>query len=95
MQFTNYCPKRLVRINYPCEVCLPPEETARKAEMTVANPNQWSRFHILINNCEHFACWCKLGVKVSFQVVKKIRECIDNPVELIKYAIASSESKKK
>ncbi|XP_064616718.1 putative golgin subfamily A member 6-like protein 3 [Liolophura sinensis] len=28
------------------------------------------RYHLLYNNCEHFAFWCRYGVSISFQVLK-------------------------
>ncbi|CAC5361873.1 unnamed protein product [Mytilus coruscus] len=90
LQFTNFGKRKLVRINYPNNDCLPPEITAMNAEMVVADPHRWGPFDILKNNCEHFAVRCKTGVAVSFQVLDKLRECLLNPVQLIRYAVASS-----
>lgn len=90
MQFTDYGKRRLVRINYPNGDCLPPEIVAENAEKLVEDPNRWGAYDLLKNNCEHFASKCKTGVAVSFQVIQKIRECLQNPLQLIKYAAASS-----
>lgn len=42
------------------------------------------------NNCEHFATKCKTGIAISKQVIEKIRECILNPFQVYRYAVASS-----
>lgn len=41
-----------------------PEKTILRALSRIGE----SDYTIFGNNCEHFAFWCKLGVKVSFQV---------------------------
>lgn len=47
-------------------VCLvySPQETVRRARSRM-NENQ---YHLALNNCEHFAFWCKTGMSRSFQV---------------------------
>lgn len=57
--------------------------------MLVADPHVWGPFDLLKNNCEHFAVRCKTGVAVSFQVLEKLKECLLNPTELIRYTVAS------
>ena len=43
---------------------LSPDETIRNAESRVGTAN----YHLLRNNCEHFAAWCCTGRPVSAQV---------------------------
>lgn len=90
MQFTNYGKRRLVRILVNKQNCLPPEEAAQNAEKLIENPHRWRPYDLLANNCEHFAMKCKTGVAVSFQVIQRLRECLKNPLQIIKYAGASS-----
>lgn len=90
LAFTDYGKRRLVRIIYPNNECLPPEIAAQNAEKLVVNPEHWGPYDLLKNNCEHFATRCKTGIAISFQVISKIRECILNPLQLIRYAVASS-----
>ena len=50
-----------------------PEETVRRAESRLGERN----YSITMNNCEHFAVWCKTGVSESTQVenfLAKIRD---------------------
>ena len=90
LQFTDYGKRRLVRINYTNDQCLPPEIAADNAEKLVENPNRWGAYDLLKNNCEHFATKCKTGIAVSMQVINKLREVIKNPIMALKYAVASS-----
>ena len=41
-----------------------PEETVNRALSRLGE----SRYDILTNNCEHFAIWCKTGVRESYQL---------------------------
>ena len=41
-----------------------PEETVKRARSRIGE----KRFLLPSNNCEHFAIWCKTGVKQSYQV---------------------------
>ncbi|CAC5417783.1 unnamed protein product [Mytilus coruscus] len=88
--FTNKHKKRIVRINYPNNDCLPPEIAAMNAEMVVTDPHRWGPYDALTNNCEHFAVRCKTGVAVSSQVLEKLRECLLNPVQAARYFITAS-----
>ena len=50
-----------------------PEETVKRAESRLGERN----YSIAMNNCEHFAVWCKTGVSESTQVenfLAKIRD---------------------
>ena len=46
--------------------CFPPEETVRRAELHLGGGLR--KYGIGLNNCEHFARWCKTGTKTSRQV---------------------------
>ena len=45
-----------------------PEETVRRALSRVGE----EKYNLLLNNCEHFAIWCKTGVSESYQVKRVI-----------------------
>ena len=49
-----------------------PEETLRRAESVIgANEHNYKeKYNLAFNNCEHFAIWCKTGLKRSSQVEK-------------------------
>ena len=47
-----------------------PEETVERAESQLGKGN----YNLVFNNCEHFAVWCKTGVKESGQVDKFFEE---------------------
>jgi hypothetical protein len=42
---------------------LDPEEAAARAEMRLGE----GRYHVIFNNCEHFASWCASGARRSRQ----------------------------
>lgn len=90
LQFTEYGRRRLVKITYPKGQCLPPRVVVDNAKRLLENPGIFGAYHMFINNCEHFATKCKTGIKISIQVIEKIRECILNPFQVFKYAVASS-----
>lgn len=92
LQFSDFGRRRLVRINYPNGDCLPPEIAAQNAEKLVADPQRWGPYDLLKNNCEHFATKCKTGIAVSRQVIETIRDCLLNPLQLLKYAVISSSA---
>lgn len=52
-----------------------PDETIERARSRVGEAS----YHLLTNNCEHFAIWCKIGIGESSQV----RSFIDGVVKLI------------
>ena len=43
-----------------------PEQTARRAESRIGE----TKYNLAVNNCEHFAIWCKTGLKESRQIEK-------------------------
>eukprot|EP00105_Crassostrea_gigas_P032536 XP_011455569.1 PREDICTED: uncharacterized protein LOC105348005 [Crassostrea gigas] len=90
LQFTDYGKRRLVRITYPKGQCLPPEVVIDNAKKLLKNPQRWGAYDMIKNNCEHFATKCKTGIAISKQVIEKIRECILNPFQVYRYAVASS-----
>jgi hypothetical protein len=47
-----------------------PEETVERAESQLGREG----YNIVFNNCEHFAVWCKTGVKESSQVQRFFEE---------------------
>ena len=40
----------------------------KRAEYYLSNPDEWENYHLLFNNCESFAVYCKTEQKVSRQV---------------------------
>jgi len=47
-----------------------PEETIERAKSVIgANEHNFrTKYNLVLNNCEHFAIWCKTGQKRSLQV---------------------------
>lgn len=45
-----------------------PEETVKRAESQLGK----GKYNLVFNNCEHFAVWCKTGVRESSQVQRFI-----------------------
>ncbi|CEQ16844.1 lecithin retinol acyltransferase family protein [Paraclostridium sordellii] len=43
---------------------IPPHEVVNRAKSHLNERN----FNLIFNNCEHFAYWCKTGLKKSYQV---------------------------
>lgn len=43
---------------------IPPHEVVNRAKSHLNERN----FNLILNNCEHFAYWCKTGLKKSYQV---------------------------
>jgi len=60
----------VVVIEFSPEKCLPPEESIRRAYSRLGE----NTYNLVLNNCEHFAIWCKIGEHRSLQVdlVKEI-----------------------
>ncbi|KAH3889000.1 hypothetical protein DPMN_013046 [Dreissena polymorpha] len=79
--FTNNGKRRLIRIKYAEGCCLHPEKAALNAEELVADPTKWGNYHLLTNNCEHFATKCKTGLAVSEQVIENIRNGLNSPIK--------------
>ena len=48
----------------------PADDVIATAERYLDNPEKWGNYHLLFNNCETFAVYCKTGHKVSAQIDK-------------------------
>jgi len=48
--------------------CTADAEVIRRAQSVERREIPWGDYDLLRNNCEHFATWCKTGVKSSKQV---------------------------
>lgn len=46
-----------------------PEETVKRAESRLGE----DKYNLALNNCEHFAIWCKTGISESYQVKRVIK----------------------
>lgn len=55
-----------------------PEETVNRAKQYIGEQG----YNLLVNNCEHFAIWCKTGLKYSYQVDMI---CVPNNKKWINY----------
>lgn len=56
-----------------------PEETVKRAESQLGKGEEREdKYNIIFNNCEHFALWCKTGVKESTQV-QRFFEALGDP----------------
>jgi hypothetical protein len=57
-------------IEFPPEKCLPPEESIQRACSRLGE----KAYNLFLNNCDHFATWCKTGENCSLQIelIKKI-----------------------
>lgn len=79
LKFTNYGKRQLVRIAYPNYMCLPPDVVVENAKKLLKSPQTWGSFNVMLNNCEHFATYCKTCIAQSKQAGKIIIECIFYP----------------
>jgi len=81
-EFANGSP--VIVIEFPLEKCLPPEEVIQRAHSRLGE----HAYNLFLNNCDHFATWCKTGEQCSLQVelAKKIL------VEAGKFIDKSSEN---
>jgi hypothetical protein len=61
-EFANGSPFHV--IEFPPEKCLPPEETIRRAHLRLGE----NTYNLFLNNCDHFATWCKIGEHHSLQI---------------------------
>lgn len=46
-----------------------PEETVQRARSRLGE----KEYNLLLNNCEHFAIWCKTGLSKSYQIEKLLK----------------------
>lgn len=90
LDFTSFGKRRLVRITYPENQCLPPDVVVKNAKELLQNRNKWGPYDALKNNCEHFATKCKTGIAISMQAIEKLRECLENPLQIITYTVIVS-----
>lgn len=51
-------------VNYRGQKCYPPAEVVRRAQRRVGQDG----YSLTMNNCEHFAVWCRTGKHESLQV---------------------------
>lgn len=65
-----------VRFVYPTGTCLPPTKVIKVAKNLAANPDNWKKYSIFKNNCEHFATFCKTGTAFCKQFQSIPLECI-------------------
>jgi len=61
-EFANGSPFHV--IEFPPEKCLPPEETINRARSRLGE----NTYNLFLNNCDHFATWCKIGEHRSLQI---------------------------
>lgn len=52
-----------------------PEETVKRAESRLGE----DKYNLALNNCEHFAIWCKTGISESYQV----KDVLKNVVKMV------------
>lgn len=73
-----------VRVEYPSGSLQPERvlETARS--FLEPGPNTFGTYHLLTNNCEHFATYCKTGNKQSTQVISLIKNVLFSLKDLCK-----------
>lgn len=55
-----------------------PKKVIERAEYYLNNPHLWKEYHLLFNNCETFAVYCKTGEKYSSQGVGFIQALYNN-----------------
>jgi len=61
-EFANGSP--VLVIEFPLEKCFSPEETINRAHSRLDEQT----YNLFLNNCDHFATWCKIGEHHSQQV---------------------------
>lgn len=54
-----------------------PEETVKRAESRLGE----DKYNLVLNNCEHFAIWCKTGVSESYQVRRVLNKFVNLPIQ--------------
>ncbi len=57
-----------------------PEETVARAKSKLGE----NKYNLALNNCEHFAIWCKTGIYKSTQVDKILKILMPVPLKFIK-----------
>jgi len=61
-EFTNGSPFHVKK--FPDEKCFSPEETISRARSRLGE----NTYNLFLNNCDHFATWCKIGEHRSLQI---------------------------
>ena len=66
LRLTSYGVNRLTRAakhhgSCYCTPSITSDEVVNTAEGYLENPDWWGNYHALVNNCEHFAFYCKTG----------------------------------
>ena len=56
-----------------------PEETLARARSRIGE----DRYNLVLNNCEHFAIWCKTGLSKSYQVDDVLGMFADKRIPLL------------
>jgi len=56
------------KLKFPVEKGDAPDIVIKRAESVLNADVPWDEYNVVTNNCEHFAHWCKTGVKRSKQV---------------------------
>ena len=61
---------RLLKISGTCHQteCHSAEKAIETAEDHAMHPHKWNDYDLIQNNCEHFAFFCKTGIKRSAQI---------------------------
>jgi hypothetical protein len=72
------------KVEYPPGECRPNEETVKTVYLLLENVEAYPTYHLLTNNCEHFARLCKTGKKGSVQA-----DMADTAVDLVSRLIFS------
>ena len=58
-----------------------PEETVERAKSRLGE----DKYNLALNNCEHFAIWCKTGISESYQVktvIKTVAKVVEKIYEM-------------
>ena len=50
-----------------------PEETVERAKSRLGE----TKYNLALNNCEHFAIWCKTGISESYQVKAVLKNFVE------------------
>ncbi|KAL3856990.1 hypothetical protein ACJMK2_011694 [Sinanodonta woodiana] len=83
----------LFRAVYQPDICLADEVVATTAKNLVTNPECWGPYHLIDNNCEHFATYCKTGKAFSLQV--KDKKMGEKMVKIVQFSYNSYGSSSK
>ena len=80
LEFSNGAvDKKLYRVDYNNPASeMPIDDTLRRANEAIENPQRWPGYQLLNNNCETFATWLKTGVKTSAQATAATSQIVDH-----------------